>query len=427
MGLTLEFAMKVLILSQYYKPEPIPKPSELAEFLLERGHAASVVTGFPNYPSGVLYPDFKLSLVRREVLDGIPTVRTFEFPYHGMNSLGRVLNYLSFMITAPLGSFFLPKCDVMYVWHPPLTVGVAAWLIARLRGIPFVYDVQDIWPESVVLSGMIKNRLVIRVLSMLERFIYSRADHILVVTKGARNNLLEKGVNPDNVSVMPHWIDETKSARIDDETRQSIRQAFGWTHKFVSVFAGNIGVVQGLETAVRAAALLPRDSGFLISLIGAGADRKRLQELASSLDVNDRIQFIDRRPAEEMPAIMEASDALLVHLKNAPMGDWVIPTKVFAYLSAGKPILMAMGGAAAEMVKDSGAGIITRAEDAAALSQGIRSLCDLSPERRASMGRRGQEYLATNFSKRMVLAHYEDKLQMFASRTTGPMNRAGSH
>ena len=419
--------MKVLILSQYYKPEPIPKPAELAEYLLAKGHAASVVTGFPNYPSGVLYPGFKLGLVRREILDGIPTARTFEFPYHGMNSFGRVLNYLSFMITAPLGSFFLPKCDVMYVWHPPLTIGVAAWLIARLRGIPFVYDVQDIWPESVVLSGMIKNRLVIRVLSMLERFIYSRADHILVITKGARDNLLGKGVNPDKVSVMPHWIDETKSARIDDEARQSIRQAYGWTHKFVSVFAGNIGVVQGLETVVRAAALLPRGSGFLISLIGAGADRQRLQELASSLDLNDRIQFIDRRPSEEMPAIMEASDALLVHLKNAPMAEWVIPTMVFAYLSAGKPILMAMGGAAAEMVRDSGAGIVIPAEDATGLSQGIRSLYDLSPESRALMGRRGQKYLATNFSKQMVLAQYEDKLQVIANRATGPTNLARAH
>jgi glycosyltransferase involved in cell wall biosynthesis len=251
---------------------------------------------------------------------------------------------------------------------------------------------------------------------MLERFIYSRADHILVVTKGARDNLLEKGVNPDKISVMPHWIDETKAARIDDETRQSIRQTCGWNYKFVILFAGNIGVVQGLETAVQAAALLPRDSGFLISLIGIGADRQRLQELANSLDVNDRIQFLDRRPAEEMPFIMEASDALLVHLKRSPIADWVIPTKVFAYLSAGKPILMAMGGAAAEMVKDSGAGIIIRAEDAAALSQGIHSLRDLSSESRALMGRQGQEYLATNFSKLMVLAQYEKMLQVIANR-----------
>jgi len=124
---------------------------------------------------------------------------------------------------------------------------------------------------------------------------------------------------------------------------------------------------------------------------------------------------------------MGASDALLVHLKNAPMAEWVIPTKVFAYLSAGKPILMAMGGAAAEMVRNSGAGIVIPAEDATGLSQGILSLRDLSSESRESMGRKGQEYLATNFSKQMVLAQYEDKLQVIANRATGPTNLARAH
>ena|ERR1017187_8950586 len=412
--------MRVLILSQYYKPEPIPKPAELAEELSRMGHSVSVVTGLPNYPTGVLYPGFRLGLVQRETADGIQIARTFEFPYHGKNSIGRMLNYLSFMITAPLGSFFVPRCDVMYVWHPPLTVGVAAWLIARLHGIPFIYDVQDIWPETVVLSGMLRNKFIIRMLSMLERFVYRRADHIFVVTRGALENLLEKGVTPEKVSVMPHWIDETKAAQIDSETRQRLRHTYGWTNKFVSLFAGNIGLIQGLDTVLRAAALLPRDSGFLISLVGDGADKERLRELSKSLQVDDRIQFVDRRPADEMPALMEASDALLVHLKSAPMTHWVIPTKLFSYLSAGRPVLMAMGGAAAELVKDSSAGIIVLPEDATALAQGIRTLRDLPTEDRAEMGRRGREYLLTNFSKRTVLAQYEQKLQMIARRVNGP-------
>lgn len=412
--------MRVLILSQYYKPEPIPKPAELAEELSRMGHSVSVVTGLPNYPTGVLYPGFRLGLVQRETADGIQIARTFEFPYHGKNSIGRMLNYLSFMITAPLGSFFVPRCDVMYVWHPPLTVGVAAWLIAWLHRIPFIYDVQDIWPESVVLSGMLRNKFIIRMLSLIERFVYLRAAHILVVTRGARENLLEKGVNPEKVSVMPHWIDETKSAQIDSQTRQRIRQSYGWTHKFVVLFAGNIGIIQGLDAVVRAAALLPRDCGFLISLIGDGTDKQRLQELAKSLAVDDRVQFIDRHPAEEMPALMEASDALLVHLKSAPMAHWVIPTKIFAYLSAGRPILMAMDGAGADLVRDSGAGIVISPEDAVALSQGIRSLRDLSPEERAAMGRRGREYLVSKYSKQTVLAQYEGKLRMVARRTNGP-------
>ena len=411
--------MRVLILSQYYKPEPIPKPAELAEELCRKGHSVSVVTGLPNYPTGVLYPGFRLGLVQREILEGVKIARTFELPYHGKNSIGRILNYLTFMITAPLGSFFVPRCDVMYVWHPPLTVGVAAWIIARLRNIPFIYDVQDIWPESVVLSGMVRNKFIIRMLSMLERFIYRRADHIFVVTHGARDNLLEKGVNPEKVSVMPHWIDETKAVRMDSETRQSVRQAYGWTDKFVSLFAGNIGIVQGLDAVARAAALLPCDSGFLICLIGDGTDKQRLQELAMSLAVEDRIQFLDRHPAEEMPALMEASDALLVHLKSAPMAQWVIPTKIFAYLSAGRPILMAMDGAGADLVRDSGGGVIVSPEDAAALAQGIRSLRDLPPEDRAAMGRRGREFLVSKYSKQLVLAEYEHKLRMIARRSNG--------
>lgn len=413
-------AMRVLILSQYYKPEPIPKLAELAEELSRKGHSVSVVTGLPNYPTGVLYPGFRLGLVQRETIEGVQVARTFEFPYHGKNSIGRMLNYVSFMVTAPLGSFFVPRCDVMYVFHPPLTIGVAAWLIARLHGIPFVYDVQDIWPETVVLSGMLRNRLIIRMLSILERFIYRRADGIFVVTRGARGNLLEKGVPPAKVSVMPHWIDEAKFAQIDSETRERVRQANGWTGKFVSLFAGNIGIIQGLDAVVRAAALLPRDGGFLISLLGDGADKQRLQELAKSLDVGDRIQFLDRRPAEEVPALMEASDALLAHLKSDPLSQWVIPTKVFAYLAAGKPILMAAGGAAAELVEEAAAGINIPPEDAVALAQAIRSLRDLAPEDRAAMGRRGRAYLVANFSKQSVLAQYEQKLQMISQRACGP-------
>jgi colanic acid biosynthesis glycosyl transferase WcaI len=407
--------MRVLILSQYYKPEPIFKPAELAEDLSRKGHSVSVVTGLPNYPAGVLYPGFRLGLVQRETLDGVKVARTFEFPYHGRNLIGRMLNYLTFMITAPLGSFFLPPCDVMYVWHPPLTVGVAAWVIARLRGIPFIYDVQDIWPDSVVLSGMVRNKIVIRMLSMIERFIYRRADHIFVVTRGARENLQKKGVNPEKISIMPHWIDETKAAPVDSQTRQRIRQTYGWTDKFVVLFAGNIGMVQSLDVVVRAMALLPPDSGFLIGLVGDGADRQRLRELAKSLNVDDRIQFVDRHPVGDMPALMGASDALLVHLKSGPMAHWVVPTKIFAYLSAAKPILAAIEGDSADMVRDSGAGIVIPPSDPAALAQAICRLRDLPQEDREAMGRRGREYLVTRYAMQTVLAQYEHQLQTIAA------------
>jgi len=128
--------MRILILSQYYWPETDSKPSELAQSLRAAGDEVTVITGFPDYPSGRLYDGYSLGLLRRESVDGIPVVRTFEYPYHGTRSLGRMANYLSFLVSAPLGGLLAPKADVMYVWHPPLTIGVAAWLIARLRRIP---------------------------------------------------------------------------------------------------------------------------------------------------------------------------------------------------------------------------------------------------------------------------------------------------
>src|SRR2546421_10374535 len=148
--------MRVLILSQYYSPEPVPKPAELAQALIERGHSVAVITGFPNYPAGRLYRGFRLAPMRRERIDGVPVTRTFEFPYHGTSVLGRIINYLTFMLSAPLGSLFAPRCDAIYVWHPPLTIGISAWMIARMRRVPFVYDVQDIWPETAVVSGLLQ-------------------------------------------------------------------------------------------------------------------------------------------------------------------------------------------------------------------------------------------------------------------------------
>ena len=185
--------MDVLVVSHYYPPEPIPKAGDLATALTQRGHKVAVITGFPNYPSGKLYDARRLSFLSRRRDGAFPVVRTFQYPYHGRSVIGRLANYLSFMTSAPLGALFTSRCDVLYVWHPPLTVGVAAWLIARWKRAPFVYDVQDIWPESAVLSGLLKEGPLVRLISRIERFVYSKADHLICVTEGARQNLISKG------------------------------------------------------------------------------------------------------------------------------------------------------------------------------------------------------------------------------------------
>ena len=412
--------MRVLILSQYYSPEPVPKPSELAEELARRGHQVSVLTGFPNYPSGDLYTGFRLAPMERTTVAGVPVVRAYEYPYHGTRALGRIFNYASFMVSATLVGLFLPRCDVIYVWHPPLTVGVAAAIIARVRGLGFVYDVQDIWPESAVLSGLLKDGPLVRFMAWLERAVYRQADHLLVVTEGARQNLLQKGVPPGKVSVGHHWIDERLFAPPSGDPRPATRAELGWTDRFVLLFAGNIGLVQGLDTLIDAAAALPSDSNALIAIVGDGTDRQRLVERVRARGLDARVQFLPRRPMDAMPALFAAADSLLVHLKKSELSRLVIPTKTLAYLAAGRPIVMAMEGAAADLVTDAGEGIVLPSEDAARLVEAIERLRTLPAAERQAMGVRATAYLSAHLTKDVVIPQYEALLERVAARGRRP-------
>jgi colanic acid biosynthesis glycosyl transferase WcaI len=406
--------MRIVILSQYYDPEPVAKPGEIARALRSHGHETSVITGFPNYPSGRLYDGYQLRLMKREVCDEVPVIRTYEFPYHGKSVIGRLVNYGSFVLFAPLGALFGRRPDVMYVWHPPLTVGIAAWLISVLRGIPFVYDVQDIWPESAVLSGLMKQGVMTRIMAKLERFVYRRAAHILVVTEGAKQNLIGKGIAPEKISVMPHWVDESI---FDDQARSRrnvVRKEFGWEGRFVVLFAGNLGLVQGLDSVIRTAALLSPLENIRIALVGDGSDRERLMAMARDLNVTDRVQFIDRQPMDRMPEIMAAADTLLVHLRGSELSRYVIPSKTMAYLAAGRPILMAMEGAAADLVTEAQAGVTVPPDEPATLAEAIRAFSRMTEAERNSYSRRGPVYLRENFSKKVVVGRYEALLGTIA-------------
>jgi colanic acid biosynthesis glycosyl transferase WcaI len=405
--------MKILVLSQYYTPEPIPKPHDLAVALRQKGHSVYAVTGIPNYPSGRVYEGYKAYAMRREMIDEIRVIRTFEFPYHGGNLIGRILNYASFMLSAPFGALFGGRCDVIYVWHPPLTMGVAAWLISKIKRAPFVYDVQDIWPESAVLAGVLRDGPMVRLMGRLAKFVYRRAAHILVPTEGARENILSKGVPPEKVTTLPHWVDETMFDGIDPSTRESVRVSHGWNDEIIVLFAGNLGFVQGLDTVVEAAGLVGSDRIRFV-FAGDGADRERLESLVRSKGVSGRVSFLGHRPMEEMPGLMAASDLLLVHLKRSELSKLVIPSKTMAYLAAGKPILMAMEGAAADMIAEAGAGKVCEPGDPVKLAAAVEEIVSMPAEEVAALGRAGRSYLQQNLCKGRVLERYEAVLQNVA-------------
>jgi glycosyltransferase involved in cell wall biosynthesis len=385
-----------LVLSQYYDPEPIPKPSELAEELVRRGHDVSVLTGLPNYPTGRLFPGYSLR------------------PYKNETIRGRFLNYGSFMLAAAAAAPAIMRPDVVYVWHPPLTVGATAWALRTLRGCPFVYDVQDVWPDEAIFAGMMHEGFISKALRVLETAVYKRASHIVVATAGARDNLLAKGVPADKVSVVPNWIfGDGLSLPIsaDVETARSLLAA---ETAFTVTFAGNTGLVQGLETMLEAAKLLMPRTDIAFRVVGDGSDLPRLRKLAEKLGLTN-LRFLGRLPSAQMPAVLAASDALLVVLRPGPLMDLALPTKTLAYLAAGRPVLVASGGAAEQLVRECDAGVIARPGEPQDLATAVQQLAAMPPLEREAMGRRGRDFVSHRFARTQVIDRIEALLVQAAS------------
>ena len=410
--------MRVLILGIYHDPEPTPKTGELARELQRRGHDVTVVTAFPHYPSGRLYPGFRLGLWRWEVRGGVRVLRTFIYPYHGRSSILRMVNYLSWMVSSVQAAWLAPPCDVIYVWHPPLTVGVSAWVISKLKRAPYVYDVQDLWPESALASGLMRPGMLVNLLHRLADWVYRRAPRILVVSDAAARSLHERGVDARKISVAHHWVD---TAAFDRHLARDVRSELGWGGQFVVMFAGNLGIVQGLDTVIEAAALLADRSNVEFVFLGDGSDRGRLEGLVARHRLSN-VRFLGHHPATEMPAFMRAADALLVHLRRSDIADHAIPTKILSYLAAGRAIICATGGAAAELVTTAHAGVTADPGDAAGLASAITQLAALPQDLREQLGRNGRAYHAAHFEKQSVIDEYERVLATLAtSQRSGPM------
>ncbi len=216
--------IRILLLSIYHDPEPIPKTGELARELQRRGHEVTVVTAFPHYPTGELYEGYRLAPWRWETREGVRILRTYIYPYHGRRSALRMVNYLSWMVSSVQSAWLAPRCDVIYVWHPPLTVGISAWIISRLKRVPFVYDVQDLWPESALASGLMRPGRLVDVLYALARWVYRRAPRLLVVSEEAAAHVRDMGADAAKVTVAPHWID---TADFERPPTRDVRAEFG--------------------------------------------------------------------------------------------------------------------------------------------------------------------------------------------------------
>jgi len=386
--------MKILLLSQWFQPEPFFKGLPFAQALVVRGHDVQVLTGFPNYPGGKLYPGYRIRPWQRETIEGIEVIRVPLFPSHDNSGVRRALNYFSFAFSAgTLGAALIRKPDVIYVYHPPLTTGLAAIAIGTLRRVPFVYDVQDLWPDTIAASGMMLNPFALMFLGRLCQMVYRRAAHVTVLSPGFKEKLKERGVPDRKLDVIYNWCDESV-LQPPSLCSLHIRRP----QRFTILFAGTMGIVQGLDTVLRVARICRTtvpSADFVF--IGGGVERVRLEKDAARMGL-DNVRFLPKQPMEAMAGILVQADALLVHLNDHPLFRITIPSKLQTYLAAGKPILMCCRGDAAHLVERSRSGIVCNPGDDESIAAAVKLLVQCSPEQLAEMGRSGRDFYMHEFS-----------------------------
>jgi len=400
--------MKILLLTQWYPPEPGVLLQELAQTLQAKSHDVTVLTGFPNYPSGNLYPGYRLRLYQREMLAGVPVIRVPLYLDHSLSNIKRVLNYVSFALSSSiLGFWLVPRQNVIFVYHPPLTIGFPAWILSRLWRIHFVYQIQDMWPETLSATGMIKSPFLLSSVGRFARWIYAKASLILAISPGFRKNLIDKGVSSEKVRVISNWMEGDPTKGIAPDAK--LAHGMGLANRFNILFAGNIGEAQGLETILEAAKLLKDHPEIQFVFVGDGTALPRLEKRAMDQLITN-VRFLGRFPHNAMPGLYALADVLLVHLKDDPLFRITIPHKILNYMASGKPILAALAGDGADLVIEAGAGISCPPGKPEALAEAVQTFLRMSADERKAMGDRGQQAVRIQFNREALIDKIEKTL-----------------
>jgi colanic acid biosynthesis glycosyl transferase WcaI len=413
--------MKILYLSQYFPPEmgaPAGRAAELSRLWAEDGHEVTVLTGFPNHPTGIVPPRYRRKLrqlVMHENHHGVNVVRTWLLPFPNRKAYERMLNYSSFCISAAATGMFLHRPELVIASSPQLLVGLSGWWLARCNGVPFVFEVRDLWPESLAAVGVSsRNSRLHRLLAKIAGFLYRSCDRLVVVTPAFKEYLVEHWRVPaEKISVVENGVETSLFSRLTPNA--ALRRAIGAEEKFVVSYIGTLGNAHGLETLLEAAALLrKRAPEVLFLLVGEGAEKARIVSLAHSRGLTN-VRFVGQQPREKIPAYITASDVCLVLLKKSELFKTVLPTKMLEFMSCARPVILGVDGHARNVMERANAGIFVPPEDSAELADTILRLA-ADPALRESLGRNGRQYVLQHFSRQQTAEVYLDVLQDLLAR-----------
>lgn len=407
--------MKILYVSQYFPPEmgaPAARAAELSRHWARDGHQVTVLTGFPNHPTGVVAPEYRRKvrrLVMREEVGGVNVVRTWLLPFPNRKTHERMLNYSSFCVSAASTGLFVERPDVVIATSPQLLVGLSGWCIARWKHVPLVFEVRDLWPESLAAVGMgDHDSLLHRSLAKVAGFLYRKSDRVVVVTPAFADHLVEHWQVPqEKIAIVENGVE---TELFSPQASSDLRHELGAEGKFVVCYIGTLGMAHGLETLVEAAARLQSAKPeILFLLVGEGADKERIQALARSRGLAN-LRFVDQQPREKIPSYIRASDACLVLLKKTELFKTVIPTKMLEFMSCARPVILGVDGQARKILDAAQAGIFVEPENVGDLVRAITrlaadaGLCEF-------LGRNGRRHILEHFSRRQTAKTYIDVLE----------------
>ena len=410
---SLLLRVKILYISQYFPPEmgaPAARAAELAHHWSEAGHDVTVLTGFPNHPTGVVPGEWRPRLRRltyREKVGRVNVVRTWLWPLPNRKAHERMRNYASFCLSASLRGLALDRPDVIIATSPQLLVALSGWWLAFARGIPLVFEVRDLWPESLTAVGVGgEHSLLHHALAAIAGFLYEHANLVVVVTPAFREYLIERWRVPaEKIAVVENGVETDLFAPLPPSLTEKMRRELGVERRFLVCYVGTMGMAHGLETLLDAADQFQRQSSNVqFLLVGEGAEKTRIRQLAEARGLRN-VRFLDQQPRKRIPSILSASDACLVLLKKTEVFKTVIPTKMLEFMSCARPVILGVDGQARQILEEAGAGLFIEPENAADLVQAILRLSD-NPQLGANLGQKGREYILRHLSRQRTAADY---------------------
>jgi colanic acid biosynthesis glycosyl transferase WcaI len=412
--------MKVLVVCQNYVPEEQNAyHHELTTGLLRKGHDVTMLTAFPHYGLGRVYDGYRGKIFQREVIDGVKVARTFVYATRKKTFLPRLLNFASFCISSLLfGSFVVRRADVVYTSIPPLPLGITGYVLAKLKGARYVVSIQDIFPLAAVELGMLKNPRVIRFFEAMERWIYRRADHIVVIAEAFRENLIAKGVPADKITVVSNWANPDFITTGPKDN--ALRREFGVGDLFTVIYSGGLTHNSNVGSLVEAADIL-RDEPFAFLIIGEGVQKPKLQALAAEKNLRN-LRFLPFRPLAEYPLVLQAADMNVVAL-NSKATLVSVPSKIYKQMAAGRPVLAISSheNELARLVTEGKCGLVVPPDEPEKIAEALRWARN-HPAEMSQMGPSGRAYLMENCSLERSMAGVDAMLRRVVSVTPGNMD-----